>query len=125
MEINRIIKANIFVFLTYLALYSLNEFIDLGFLSLLIIFFGTLIFFISGFDAAAAIKSKLNLELDIWETLLIGAIVSLFFIPLIIFLLYKISGYIDSHLNVLVYCIISLLSLLFLKYNKKDAERKI
>jgi len=116
---NNLFKINFIIFILYLVNLALNHFWpNVVFLSLKTIL-GIAIFFLTGLNCAQTIKEKIKLKLDLVETTLIGFFISLFFIPLFIFLLYKAIGNINEWLNFFVYFAISLISLLILKYQKE------
>jgi len=125
METKKLIKLNVLLFALYLGIYFIAKFADFELITYLRTVLGIAVFLITGFNCAVAIKSGLKLRLDLPETLLVSVTISLFLIPLALFLAYKVLGSINEWLNISVYIVISLGSLIFLKYKEKNADRKI
>lgn len=120
----KLIKFNSLFFAFYFLIYFVEKLTGFGLLSYLKIILGIAVFFMAGFNCAVLIKNIFNLELDFVETLMVGVIISLFFIPLIIFLAYQIAGTAKEWLNLLIYTAISSIPLIVLLY-KENAKRKI
>lgn len=125
LEIKKLTVINSLIFTTYLLICFAVEFFDITPLQYLKALLGISIFLIVGFDCAFSLKKELKLNLDFIETLMVGIIISLFFIPLILFLVYKIFGTINEWLNFFVYLIISVFALIFSIYTERNANRKI
>jgi len=124
METIKLIKINSLLFASYLVIYFVAKLTGFELFSFLQIILGIAVFFITGFNCAVFLEKTLKLEFDFTETLMIGVIISLFFIPLIIFLSYQIIGTVKEWLNLLIYVIVSSISLILLAY-KENAKRKI
>lgn len=126
MKTIKLIKINALLFVFYFVFYIIAKFSDFSFFFYIKVLSGIAIFFMAGFNCAVLVKRISNLKLDFLETSMIGAIVSFFIIPLIVFLVYQISGTVREWLILLVYALVASLPLVALVYKeKKNAERKI
>lgn len=117
------IKINALILIVYLVIYSVAKLINFELFFYFKALLGIVVFFMAGFNCAILIKEEFKLDFDLAETLMIAVIISLFFIPLFIFLLYQITGTVASWLNILTYLLISSIPLIFLAY-RENAKRK-
>jgi hypothetical protein len=122
MDTKKLIKFNIVLFALYFIAYLAAKYADFSFFHFSKIITGIAIFLVAGFDCAVAVGKEL--KFDFIETLMIGVIISLFFIPLIIFLSYQAIGTLKEWLNFLIYAIVSFAPLIYLAF-KENASRKI
>lgn len=126
MKITKLIKINSLLFVFYFVFYIIANFSDFSFFFYPKALLGIAVFFMAGFNCAILVKKISNLKLNFLETSMIGAIVSFFLIPLIVFLAYQISGTVREWLILLVYAMVASLPLVALVYKeKKNAEGKI
>ena len=119
-NINKLLKVNLVIFASYGIIFLLNYYFSCNFFSFLKIILGITIFLTTGLNSALLLKNKAKLSLDATEISLISLIMSFFFIPLIIFILYKITGSINGWINISIYFSISLISLLIIKYQRNE-----
>lgn len=124
MEIKSLVKLNIYVFLFYfLACFAVSR-IDLGIFYYAKIALGLAIFFIAGLNVAKLAERIFRLNFDFWEFLTIGIFVSLFFMPVVVFIFYKISGFVSGISIISIYVVISASSLIAECILEKNESRK-
>ena len=122
MAIKSLIKLNIYVFLFYFLAYFAASKIDLGIFHYAKIILGLAIFFIVGLNIAKLAERIFRLTFDFWELLTIGTIIALFFMPVVVFVFYKISGFISETSIILMYLSVSAAALLSDKIIEKKNE---
>lgn len=122
METKQLTKLNIYVFLFYFLAYFAVSRIDLGIFHYAKIALGLAIFFVAGLNVAKLAERIFKLNFDFWEFLTIGVLAALFFNPLVVFLFYKITGFISETSIILIYSAVSAAALLSDKVIKKKNE---
>ena len=100
-------KLNIIVFSIFFISYMTGIATDARPVAFLLAISGLAVFFIVGLDAMKLVEKAFKLEFDFWEFLTLGIFTALFFMPLIVYILYKASGSMNEIWVVLVYFLVS------------------
>jgi hypothetical protein len=101
--VKKLVRLNIYIFLFYFLAYFMNA--RLGFRITLHLreMLGVVVFFVAGFSSVKIIERIFKIRFDFWEFLTVGIFASLFIMPVIIFIFYRITGSISEVLTILVY----------------------
>ncbi len=124
MTTKSLIKLNIYAFLFYFLAYFVVSRIDLCIFHYAKIALGLAIFFVAGLIVAKLAERIFRLNFDFWEFLTIGIFVSLFFMPVVVFIFYKISGFVSEISIISIYVVISASSLIAECILEKNESRK-
>lgn len=124
-KIKFLIKTNIIVFSIYLPIILSVSFFDFIVLPVLQVLLGVAIYFLAGANLTLLLEKLLKRDFDMWEHMTISALISLFFVPLAIFIFYELTGFLNFGYNLSIYLLITIASLVLSYFYESKNSRKI